>query len=111
MGGLIGRFMCFAHGFLGALIGGTRTYKAKWFKAHDGEIMDTVYEASMSCGAVALAVLFAVALRTALGKAPWAHLKYFFDHATFVGLGLAAAHIILMGFQGWHKLYPASYNG
>ena len=103
--GTIGWFMCFTHGFLGALIAGTRTYKSKWFKDQDGEYLSDVHEASMTCGAVALSMLFAVQLRTALGKAPWAQLKYFYRHLTFLGLGLATAHVILMGYKGWDKIF------
>ncbi|MEM6570589.1 MAG: hypothetical protein AAF726_21565 [Planctomycetota bacterium] len=106
--GLMGFFLAAVHAFMSFLLM-RPAYFAKYF-ADDGR-MNLTGELGMTLGIVALFFLLSPAVTTlptmpkALGGWRWKRSQ----RVGYVALTLVAAHLVVLGLQGW--LHPAKWSG
>lgn len=120
--GVIGFIYALVHSFLGIIIADA-AYKKKWFVTEEQDSnaggngvgvgrMDWEFELSMTTGAMGMALLWAVAMRSIMGKASWIRLKPMYAYVSPIAIWFSTIHVIAFGAKGWNTLFnPKYHNG
>ena len=120
--GVVGFVYALVHSFLGIIVADA-AYKTKWFVTEEQDSsaggdgvgvgrMDWEFELSMTTGALGTALLWAVAMRSIMGKASWIRLKPMYAYVSPIAIWFSTIHVIAFGAQGWYTLFnPKYHNG
>lgn len=120
--GVAGFVYALVHSFLGIIIADV-AYKTKWFVTEEQDSnadgngvgvgrMDWEFELSMSTGALGAALLWAVTMRSIMGKASWIRLKPMYAYVSPIAIWFSTIHVIAFGAKGWYTLFnPIYHNG
>jgi hypothetical protein len=109
--GLVGFAYLVTHAFMSCLIA-VPQYKTKWFNADNNGRYYGNNELSLTFGVIAFTLVVILAIRSLLGKDSWMKLKPFYSDVSSLAIFLATFHVIMMGYNGWEKLFAVdSHNG
>jgi len=106
--GCVGFVYAFIHSFMGIVCCDV-AYKGYWFNETNGRLHARM-EVSIMTGCVSTALLWAVAMRSLMGKASWIRLKPLYAYASPIGMWFAVVHIMAFGAKGWTKLFKKQYH-
>merc|ERR1712176_1100611 len=102
--GVVGFVFALVHSFIGGIVADV-AYKGKWFDLDNKGRLFWKNEFSLALGCLSTGLLWIVTMRSLYGHASWTALKPIYAYVSPIGIWCATAHVVLMGFLGWNKLF------
>lgn len=106
--GCVGFAYALIHSFIGLVVCDV-SYKGYWFNEMTGRLNWNM-ELCMMTGCVSTVILWAVAMRSLMGKATWIRLKPLYAYASPIGMWFAVVHVMAFGAKGWNTLFNGDYH-